>query len=63
MLKHWEFIHLDPNVYMVTTLPVLLDPWDVAAIVGAVLMICFLSTLYPAHQASRINPVEAFRYG
>jgi lipoprotein-releasing system permease protein len=36
---------------------------DVIMVAVAALAICFLATLYPAHQASRLDPVEAIRYG
>lgn len=63
LLKHYEFIELPGDVYYFTSLPVQLELFDILSIIGAALVICFLSTLYPAHKASRLNPVEAIRYG
>jgi lipoprotein-releasing system permease protein len=63
LLKRYRFIELDPDVYYITTLPVDLQALDVVMIASAAMVICFLATLYPAHQASRIDPVEAIRYG
>jgi len=63
LLKQYQFIELDPDVYYITTLPVQLEWLDVTLIAGAALAICYLATLYPAIQASRVNPVEAIRYG
>jgi len=63
VLKHFEFIQLPGNVYYFTTLPVQLEFFDVLAIVFAALGLCFVSTLYPAYKASKLNPVEALRYG
>jgi lipoprotein-releasing system permease protein len=62
-LKHYQFIELPGDVYYITTLPVVLKARDVIAIAGAAILICFLSTLYPATQAARLQPVEAIRYG
>jgi lipoprotein-releasing system permease protein len=44
-------------------LPVRLEGLDVVLIALAALAICFLATLYPARQASRLDPVEALRHG
>jgi lipoprotein-releasing system permease protein len=62
-LKHYQFIELPGDVYYITTLPVVLEARDVMAIAAASILICFLSTLYPATQAARLQPVEAIRYG
>jgi lipoprotein-releasing system permease protein len=61
-LKKYDFIQL-PDAYPFSTLPVQLEYGDVLAIAGSALLICFLSTLYPSHKASKMDPVEALRYG
>jgi len=61
LLKRYQFIELPSDVYFLSTLPVLLQPLDVIQVSLAALVICFLATLYPARQASRMNPVEAIR--
>jgi len=62
LLKRYKFIDLPGDVYYFTTLPVQLELSDVLLIACATLLICFLATLYPALQASRLDPVEAIRY-
>ena len=62
LLKKYQFIELPPGVYMMDTLPVIIDPLDLL-IIGAVSMfMCFVATIYPARQASRLVPAEALRY-
>jgi lipoprotein-releasing system permease protein len=64
VLEHVNIHELTGDIYYITTnLPVKLELLDVLVIIFAALMICFLATLYPARQASRLNPVEAIRYG
>jgi lipoprotein-releasing system permease protein len=63
LLEHYKFIELPGDVYYITKLPVLLKTFDVVSIATASLIICFIATLYPAKQASKLNPVEAIRYG
>ncbi|MDD9304927.1 MAG: lipoprotein-releasing ABC transporter permease subunit [Desulfobacter sp.] len=62
VLKKYEFIKL-PEAYPFSTLPVQLESMDVLVIALSAIFICFLSTLYPSYKASRMDPVEAIRYG
>lgn len=63
LLKYYKFIELPGEVYYFTSLPVQLEFLDVFFIIVAAMGICFISTLYPAYKASKLNPVEALRYG
>ncbi len=63
VLKYYQFIELPGDVYYITTLPVKLELLDVVLIASAAMAISFLATLYPARQASKLDPVEAIRYG
>jgi lipoprotein-releasing system permease protein len=59
----YKLVRLPGDVYYITAMPVDLKAADVIMVAAATLAICFLATLYPAHQASRLDPVEAIRYG
>jgi lipoprotein-releasing system permease protein len=56
-------IHLDlpGDVYFVKTLPVLVDWHDLVYISAISVVICFLATVYPSWEASRLYPVDAIR--
>ena len=63
ILKHYDISHLTGGIYyLINTVPVKLDILDIIAIITATLVICFLATLYPAHRAAKINPVDSIRY-
>lgn len=61
MLSAYQF-QLDPEVYYITTLPVLMNPVEFALVAIAALMISFVATIYPAYQAARLKPTEGLRY-
>ena len=63
LLERYAFVQLPSDVYYISTLPVNLKAGDVLLIALCALFICFAATLYPARQASGINPVEAIRHG
>ncbi len=62
LLKKYRFIKLPTDVYYISTLPVQMAWSDFIIIAGSALAICFLATIYPAHQAAKLPPVEGLRY-
>lgn len=62
LLKRYQFIQLPKDIYSIDRLPVFLRWQDVGLIALCALVISFLSTIYPAFKAARLDPVEALRY-
>jgi lipoprotein-releasing system permease protein len=54
-------LELPGDVYFIKTLPVLVQWQDLALIGLSSIAICFLATVYPSWEASRLTPVEAIR--
>lgn len=63
LLKRYKFIQLPSDIYPFASLPIKLELLEVSVIGISAMIICFLATLYPAYQASKLDPVEAIRYG
>ena len=55
-------VRLDPEVYYIDRLPVAVNPSDYLAVALAAVLICTISTVYPARAASALRPVEGLRY-
>jgi lipoprotein-releasing system permease protein len=53
---------LDPDVYYIQRLPVVMRVGEIASVALAALGLCCLATLYPAYLASRLRPVAGLRY-
>lgn len=53
---------LSPDVYYLNSIPVHVNYSDVALIMVSAVFITLLATIYPAWQASRLDPAEALRY-
>lgn len=53
---------LDPDVYYIQKLPVVMRASEITSVALAALGLCCLATLYPAFLASRMRPVEGLRY-
>jgi len=54
-------LDLPGDVYFIKTLPVLVEWPDLIAVGGSAILICFIATLYPSWEASKLLPVEAVR--
>jgi len=53
---------LPKDVYYLNELPSKINSGDVAVIVIAAMVICFLASIYPSWRASKLDPAEALRY-
>jgi lipoprotein-releasing system permease protein len=53
---------IDPDVYYIQKLPVVMRLSEIASVSLAALGLCCLATFYPAFLASRMRPVEGLRY-
>ena len=52
----------DPEIYFLTRIPAVVNPWEVAQVVGLGLLLSLLATLFPSWRAARLDPVEALRH-
>lgn len=56
-----EGVQLDPEVYYITHLPVVIEPFAVATVAVVAMLLVFIATIYPARRGGSIAPVEGFR--
>jgi lipoprotein-releasing system permease protein len=54
-------LDLPGDVYFIKTLPVLVQWQDLVLVCASSIAICFLATVYPSWEASRMVPVDAIR--
>ena len=62
VLDRYKLIQVPIDVYQISYVPFTLRPLDFAIVVVAALAICFVATIYPSRQASRLDPAQALRY-
>jgi lipoprotein-releasing system permease protein len=62
LIDRYDIIKIDPGIYFVESLPVSIYAPDVLKIVLGSIVISVLATIYPAIQASRLEPVDAIRH-
>ena len=63
VFDRYKLIRIPMDVYQVSHVPFVVTPLDFALVVVSAIVICFLATLYPSRQASKLDPAEALRYG
>ena len=61
-LDRFRLIKIPGDVYFVDYLPAEMDPFDIALIIVASILVSFGATVYPARQAARLEPVDAIRH-
>jgi len=62
VLDRYKLIRVPMDVYQVAYVPFKVQVDDFILVVLAALAICFLATIYPSRQASRLDPAQALRY-
>ena len=62
VLDRYRLIQIPMDVYQVSYVPFVVQPFDFALVVVSAILICFLATIYPSRQASRLDPVQALRF-
>ncbi len=58
----YQVFPLEPQIYSIPFVPFRLHGEEVLVVSVVAVLVSFLATLYPARAASRLDPVEAFRY-
>jgi len=62
ILDRYKLIHVPIDVYQISYVPFTLMPLDFATVIAAAILICFVATIYPSRQASKLDPAQALRY-
>jgi lipoprotein-releasing system permease protein len=61
-IEFFDLIPVSGDVYIISRIPIILNPLDLALIVVLSVLISFAATIYPSVQAARRTPVEAIRH-
>ena len=62
ILDRYKLIQISTEVYQITYMPFRIETGDFLLVLAAAMAICFVATIYPSRQASRLDPAEALRY-
>jgi lipoprotein-releasing system permease protein len=63
ILKYFNIFKLPNDVYYVDKLPVSIIPSDIIMVAASAFIITILACIYPVYQISKLDPLEAIRYG
>jgi lipoprotein-releasing system permease protein len=62
LIGKYHLIHLPPDLFMVSVVPVRLYAVNFVAVAAAAIILCLCGAIYPAWQARALRPVEIIRY-
>jgi len=62
LIDRYHLLPLPSDVYIITSMPVKMNPFDFVLIAVIGFGLSFFSSFYPASKASKLNPVESLRY-
>ena len=58
----FELIKIPVDIYQISYVPFRMRPLDLSVIIGVTLLISFVSTLFPARRAAKVDPAVALKY-
>jgi lipoprotein-releasing system permease protein len=58
----FQLIKVPMDIYQIAYVPFHIKTFDLILIIGITVLISFLSTLFPSHRASKVDPVVALKY-
>jgi lipoprotein-releasing system permease protein len=62
VLDRYRLVRIPQDVYQIAYVPFVVEPEDIALVILASMVICFLATIYPSRQAAKLDPVQALRF-
>ena len=62
VLNRYKLIRIPTDVYQVSHVPFTVLGRDFAIVIATAILVCFVATLYPSRQASRLDPAQGLRY-
>ena len=62
ILDRYKLIQIPIDVYQISHVPFRLEALDFAVVVIVAVLVCFVATIYPSRQASKLDPAQALRY-
>src|SRR5260370_1828568 len=62
LIGKYHLIHLPADMFMVSDVPVKLNPWNFIAVAAATIVLCLLAAIYPALQPARLSPAGGIPY-
>ena len=62
VLDRFKLIRVPMDVYQIAYVPFKLELLDALVVIAAAVVICFVATIYPSRQASKLDPAQALRY-
>jgi len=63
ILKWFNVFKLPKGVYYIDKLPITVVPMDIVMVISVAFIITVTAGIYPAYQVSKLDPLEAIRYG
>jgi lipoprotein-releasing system permease protein len=62
ILDRFKLISVPIDVYQISYIPFRLEVGDFVIVIVTAIIICFVATIYPSRQASKLDPAQALRY-